>query len=102
MKSRISRGLSKRARSAVTRPFSGFAQHPLRVDSGAVVGDPDHDVVAFLLSLQMDGALAGLAGRVAYIRQLQTVVERVPHQVNQRIANELDHGFVEFGILARN
>ena len=42
----------------------------------------------------------GLAGRVALLRRLEAVVERVADEVHERVAERVDHGAVELGVLA--
>ena len=38
-----------------------------------------------------------LAGREAYLRRLDAMVDGIAHQVHQRIADLLEHGLVELG-----
>ena len=42
----------------------------------------------------------GLAGRDALLRAFEAVVERVAHEVHERVAERVDHGAVELGVLA--
>ena len=42
----------------------------------------------------------GLAGREALVRRLEAVVERVADEVHERVAERVDDGAVELGVLA--
>ena len=44
--------------------------------------------------------VVGLAGRVALLRRLEAVVERVADEVHERVAERVDDGAVELGVLA--
>ena len=44
--------------------------------------------------------VGGLAGRDALLRPLEAVVERVAHEVHERVAERVDDGAVELGVLA--
>ena len=53
-----------------------------------------------MASREPDPALARLAGRLAGIGRLDAVVERVPDEVAERIADLLEDRSVELGVLA--
>ena len=57
-------------------------------------------MVAFLFGRQDHLAAAGLARRFALFRRLDTVVDRVAHQVDQRVGQGLDKVLVEVGFFA--
>ncbi len=77
---------------------NGFLPDLAGVDAPAIVDDLNHDVVAFLRSLQLDIALFRLAGRFAFGRRLQAVINRVANNMHQRIRDVLDNQLVQFGI----
>ena len=63
----------------------------------------DGDVVAFLLRGQAHAALiSGLPTACARRRHLDAVVDRVAHQVHQRIGQRLDQVAVELGVARRS
>ncbi len=72
-----------------------FAQ-PLGVDAGTVVLNFDADVVAFLLRGQTYVTTARLAGGFAQGRGLDAVVDRVAHQMHQRVGQGFDQITVQF------
>src|SRR5579863_4558414 len=80
--------------------FAGLLQYLGLVETGAVVAHFDDDVAALVKRRKLERARLLLAGGKAPIRDFETVVERVAHQVHQRIADLLEHGFVEFGAFA--
>ena len=101
MKSRISRGLRRRSSLRGDESFlDGFASDALGVDAGAVVGDADHNLIAFLSGIEADRALAGLACLLSNLWGLDAVVERISYEVDHGVADEFDHGLVEFGVFA--
>ena len=65
---------------------------------GAVVGNLDHDVAAFMAGAETDGAFFRLAGRPPRRRHLEAVVGGIAHHVNQRILDQLEHLAVELGL----
>src|SRR5215212_1702501 len=69
-----------------------------RVDAGAVVGDLDDDLTALVAGAQGQHALRRLAGRLAGVRSLDAVVDRVAHEVGQRVLDRLEEGLVELGL----
>ncbi len=69
-------------------------------DAGAVVGDFDDYVAAFLHGAQDERAFRIFACSLAHIGRLDAVVERVAHSVGERIFDGLEEALVEFGLLA--
>ncbi|MNV13292.1 hypothetical protein D3C71_1039260 [compost metagenome] len=57
-------------------------------------------MIAFLLGRQDHLAATGLARGFAFFRRLDTVVDRVAHQVDQRVGQGLDEVLVEVGFFA--
>ena len=70
----------------------------LDVQPGAVVGDLDDDVAAFVVSVEGNRAGFRLALRLAIRRHFDPVVRRVADHVGQRILDQLQHLPVEFGV----
>ena len=66
------------------------------VDAASVIAHMNDDVVSAVRRLQADRSHLGLAGRRANIGWLQTMIEGVSHQMNQRVAQFIDHAFIEF------
>jgi len=64
---------------------------------GAVVLHFNADVVAFLLRGQAHVAAAGLALGFAQLGHFDAVVDRVAHQVHQRVGQGFDQVAVQFG-----
>ena len=75
------------------RSISGL--HPL-----AVVLDGDDDLAVRVAGTHPQHARGGLAGFPAALRGLQAVVDRVPHEVAERVADLLEDAAVELGLLA--
>ena len=73
-----------------------------RIEPFAVVLDLDHDAIASMHRVERDGAFGRLAGRHADLRQFDAVVGRIADDVNQRIAELVDHSLVELGVFAVN
>ncbi len=73
---------------------------PGRIDAPAVVRDLDVDLTALVEGPQRQESLLGLARRASVLRTLDSVVDRVTHQVRERILDGLDDGLVELGVLA--
>ena len=75
--------------------------HLVGVDAGAVVGDLDDDAVALLPRRQPDRARGGLARAPrASSGVLDAVVDRVAHDVDERVVDLLEHLLVELGVAA--
>ena len=70
------------------------------VEAAAVVAHFDGDVAAAVTGVEMHGADGGLARRHAHVGHLDAVVHAVAHEVHQRIADLLEHGLVELGLVA--
>ena len=71
------------------------------VDPGAVVGDLDDDAVALLARAESATVpCGGLAQRDARRRVLDAVIDRVAHDVDERVVDLLEHLLVEFGVAA--
>ena len=93
---------------AVGQRAAGFDQAALdclgqdlvALQAAAVVADLDDDAAGVVVGVQRDRALRGLAARDAHVRGLDAVVDRVAHQVRQRIGDLLDDRLVELGVLA--
>src|SRR5690606_19734149 len=77
-----------------------LAQDALSVQALTVVADLDDDVPALVGRAHADGAGLVLARGDAFGRHFQAVVDRVAHQVHQRVDDLLDHALVQFGRLA--
>ena len=73
---------------------------PVGIDAGAVVAHLDRDMVAFLLRGQPHVAAFGLAAGAPRIGRLDAVVDRVAHEVHQRVGERLDQVAVELGVRA--
>ena len=69
------------------------------VDAGAVIGHLDDYLAALMERAQEQASFGGLAGGEALLRQLDTMIDRVAHDVGQGIADRLDEGLVELGLL---
>ena len=80
--------------------LDGFLAHFFDGDAGAVVGDFDDDVAAFMAGAQLEGSLGVLARGLAHFGRLDAVIERVAHGVGERVLDGLEQAFVEFGVLA--
>ena len=72
----------------------------LGIDARAVVADLDDDAVALLACAQVHRAVRGLAERQARLGVLDAVVDRVAHDVDERVVDLLEHLLVEFGVAA--
>ena len=73
---------------------------PGRVDAAAVVAHGDDHVAAGVAGGDLERAGRRLAGGDALLRRLEAVVERVAHEVHERVAERVDDGAVELGLLA--
>ena len=73
---------------------------PRGIDAATVVADGDDNVAAGVAGGDLEDAGLLLAGRTALVRHLQSVVERVADEVHERIAEHVDDGAVELGVLA--
>ena len=85
----------------VHQPFfhCNGAQH-IGVHAFAVIGNRQQDMVAFLLGRQNYPAAARFTGCFALFGGFTPVVNRVAHQVHQRIGQGLDQILVEVGFFA--
>ena len=83
-------------------PVPGALQHPVAVDAAAIVFNADQNAAGFMLGTQDQFARRRLARGQPLLRRLQAVVERVAHQVHQRVGNFLDHRLVQLGIAAHD
>ena len=72
----------------------------MAIDAAAVVGHRDDDVAAGVAGGDAHGPGRRLAGGLALGGRLEAVVERVAHEVHERIAERVDDGPVELGVLA--
>ena len=70
------------------------------IEARTVILDLDDNAAAFVKRIQFQGAGIALAGGQALRGSFKSVIERVAHQVDQRIANLLQDGLVEFGVLS--
>ena len=87
--------------SAGMRPRSAALRATLaRVDAAAVVAHGDDHVAAGVAGGDLQRARGRLARRDALLRRLEAVVERVADEVHERVAERVDHGAVELGLLA--
>src|SRR4051812_11656728 len=70
------------------------------VDAAPVVANVDDDVAARMARRDLERAGLGLARGDAVLRRLEAVVQRVADEVDERVAQRLDDGAVELGVLA--
>ena len=92
---------SSAARSGGDEPaLDGLLAHFFDGDAGAVVGNLDDDVAAFLDGAQFQRAFGVLACGLAHIGRLDAVIERVAHGVGERVLDGLKQALVELGLLA--
>ncbi|OPZ59757.1 MAG: hypothetical protein BWY87_00836 [Deltaproteobacteria bacterium ADurb.Bin510] len=68
------------------------------IESAAVVLDCDQHVGAGVLSCQMNASLHRFTGRPTLFGRLDAMIDAVANQVHERIAELVDHGFVEFSL----
>ncbi len=73
---------------------------PVRVDAGAVVGHLDDDVPALVVGAQGERALRVLADLQPGGGPLDPVVDRIAHQVRQRVLHRLQQAAVQLGLPA--
>ncbi|MFW5735573.1 MAG: hypothetical protein ACOCWR_10985, partial [Oceanidesulfovibrio sp.] len=57
-------------------------------------------MAALVLGLEADRAQLRLARRNAHLRHLHAVVRAVAQDVHQRVGEQFEHTFVDFGVLA--
>ena len=74
--------------------------HLFDSDAGAVVGDFDDDVAAFVAGAQLERSLRVLARGLANFGRLDAVIERVADRVRERILDGFEQALVELRILA--
>src|SRR6185312_11526885 len=82
-------------------PLARLRKDAFLVETAAVVTDADRNAAALVARIEMHRAGGRLAGRRAHLRSLDAVIDAVADQVHQRIADLLEHGLVELGLLAR-
>ena len=68
------------------------------IDAAPVVTNGDLDAVAMLLGADRERARGRLPRLLAFGRRLEAVIDRVSHQVDQRIGQLLDDPLVERGL----
>ncbi len=91
------------AREGVPRDDAAFdrdARDLVRVHAGAVVGDLDDDVSTLVVRPERQYPLGRLADREPVGGRLDAVVDRVAHQVGQRVLDRLEQAAVELGLPA--
>src|SRR5262249_23311989 len=71
---------------------------PFRVDAGAVVADLGVDLAALVVGPQPHTPLLGFARVAAPLGRFDAVVDRVAHEVGQRVADGLQLGVVQLGL----
>ena len=91
---------SRRRRPAISPRSAALRGDPGRVDAAAVVADGDDDVAAGVAGGELEHAGRRLARGLALVGRLEPVVERVAHQVDERVAEGVDDGAVELGVAA--
>src|SRR5262249_17533571 len=69
------------------------------VHAAAVVAHLDADVAAAVAGIELQVAIGRFALANAHVRLLDAVVDAVADEMDQRIADLLEHGFVELGLL---
>lgn len=74
--------------------------NPFTIDTAAVVLDRDDHFAAGLAGRKRHRAGFDLAGGKALGGRFEAVIDRVAHQMHQRIGQTLDDCFVDFGALA--
>ena len=79
---------------------NGLLPHLFAVNAAAVVADLDDNAAAALFRAQRDDAVHGLARALAFLGCFNAVIGGIADHVHDRIAQLLDHGLVDFGILA--
>ncbi len=98
---RGARGVERRGGLGGDQPALDRAATDLgRVDAAPVVADVDDDVAAGVAGGDLERAGRRLARRGAVVGRLEAVVERVADEVDERVAEGLDDGAVELGVLA--
>ena len=80
--------------------FEGLAPKRVRAHAAPVIAYFDHYVIAFLPRHQAHDALFGLARRPAVFRHFNAVINGVANEMNQRIAEIVDHRAIELRVLA--
>ena len=81
--------------------LGGLAGDAGGVDAPAVVRHADDDAAAGVAGGDLQAAALRLARRDALLRRLEAVVERVADEVHERVADGVDDGAVELGVLAQ-
>jgi hypothetical protein len=89
--------------STASIPFlDRLPQDGVAIEAAPVVADFDVDAAGFVIGVQFDRAARRLAAREARRGRLDAVIDRVAHEVHQRVADPVDHRLVEFGIGAQD
>src|SRR6185503_6855545 len=91
-----------RVRIDADAALGGALEDAFAVQSLAVVAHLDHDAAALLAGAQPDGSGTRLAGGQPLGRRLDPVVDRIAHQVRQRVGDLLYQAAVELRGLAGN
>ena len=82
-------------------PFDGLGQDFVPVDSPAVVDHFDGDVAPLVEGFHRYVPFNSLAGfRPVFRRGFQPVVNGVPDNVDQRVGEGVDHGFVDLRVFS--
>lgn len=71
-----------------------------RVDSAAIIGDLDHDLIALMIGVEPAGALRTLAGARAFLRRFNAVAHRVAQNMHERLGERVEDAFVKIGVRA--
>src|ERR1022692_50463 len=79
--------------------FARFREYPRLVEACAVILDLDDDAAALVEGVERQCPGLALAGGESLFGHLHAVVERIAHEVNEWIADFLQYGLIEFGIL---
>ena len=80
--------------------LDGLAGHARGVDAAPVVADVDHDPASGLARGDGEAPARRLARGDALLRRLEAVVEGVADEVHERVADGVDDGPVQLGLLA--
>ena len=73
----------------------GALQHLRQIDARAVVGDVDHDRVLLAPRLDDESTDLALARRTPLFAALDAVIDRVAHQVQERLGEAIENRAVE-------
>src|SRR5262249_11844918 len=78
--------------------LEGALEDALAVQAAAIVGNLDRDAAGVVIGIQIQPARGGLAALASLRRGLDAVIDRVPHEVQQRIGDLFHHRLVELGL----